>query len=329
MSHHPNSVKPAAPASRRVLVLAGPTASGKTSVSLMIAPRLKAEILSADSRQIYRFMEIGTARPTDADMKSVRHYFVDELSPDQDFNAGNFGKAGRTIIDGLFRRGKTPLIVGGSGLYIRALVDGFFEGPSADPELRKRLYRRITLPGGPEVLLKELRAVDPESASRMLPSNTRRIVRALEVYELTGVPISALQKEKIETGFSPVFVGLMWDRAQLYRRIDDRVDSMIHRGLIGEVRALRRMGYGASLNSLQTTGYQETFQYLDGVISRERMIELIKRNTRRYAKRQLTWFRQDSRIRWFPVGDEGQFPELAQRIVGHFLAGEDRSSRSS
>ena len=262
-------------------------------------------------------MDIGTAKPSLEERGNITHYFVDEYPPDQDFNASEFGNKGRLIIDDILRRSTLPLIVGGSGLYIRALVDGLFEGPPPDPELRHQLYHRLKEEGA-EKLLSELRAVDPVAAASMLPSNTRRIVRALEVHQLTGVPISELQKSKIEISFTPVFAGLQWDRAVLYDRINRRVDLMIERGLVEEVKKMLVSGYVPTLNALQTVGYKEAIDFLSGKISHERMVELIKQNSRRYAKRQLTWFRYDERIQWFAVCSDEDFEGIAIQIGEYF-----------
>lgn len=304
--------------SRRVLVLVGPTASGKTAVSLLIAPRINAEIISADSRQMYQHMDIGTAKATADERRTARHYFVDEVSPDRDSNAGEFGARGREIIEDILHRGKVPFVVGGSGLYVRGLIDGFFEGPGADELVRKQLYHRLQIEGA-EKLLEELRKVDPDAASHMGPGNKKRIVRALEIYALTGISLSELHKRKIDISFESVLVGLRWDREKLYQRINDRVDRMIADGLVKEVEWLREHGYTPLLNALQTTGYAEVFRYFHNEINYERMIELIKRNTRRYAKRQLTWFRADARIKWFDVQDEEEFPATAKAMEKYFF----------
>lgn len=304
---------------RRVPVLVGPTASGKTSVSLLLAEQLDAEIISADSRQVFRSMDIGTAKPSLRERSRVRHYFVDTLNPDQEFNAGEYGIRGRELIEELYRRGKVPLIVGGSGLYIQAIVDGFFEGVTADPDLRSKLSDRLRNEGA-RALLDELRAVDPVSASRMLPSNTRRIVRALEVYTLTGTPISELQKFRAAIPFEPVFAGLNWNRKELYARINRRVDSMIGQGLVEEVKSLRAAGGSLGVNALNTTGYKEVFSYLACELTFEQMVASIKQNTRRYAKRQLTWFRHDERIRWFDVAREEDLPDVSMQIGDYFLS---------
>ncbi len=245
-------------------------------------------------------MNIGTAKPSPRDRARVPHYFVDTLNPGEEFNAGEYGVRGRELIENLYLRGKVPLIVGGSGLYVRALVDGFFEGVPADPDLRSELSSRLRDEGG-QSLLEELREIDPASASRMLPSNTRRIIRALEVYRVTGTPISELQKSRAEIPFEPLFAGLEWNRRELYARINRRVDSMIANGLVEEVKSLVASGNPIGLNALKTTGYKEVFAHLAGELTFDEMVPLIKQNSRRYAKRQLTWFRRDERIRWFEV----------------------------
>ena len=305
--------------SSKVLVLLGPTASGKTQLSLSIATALDGEIISADSRQVYKFLDIGTAKPTVDERKRVKHYFIDELLPDQEFNAGEFGKKGRLIIDDIIKRNKIPIVVGGSGLYIKALVDGLFEGPTSDKTIRHHLFHRLKIEGS-EKLLEELRSVDPTAAEKMLPSNTRRIIRALEVYQLTGTPISELQKSRIPINFSAVFVGLNWERKQLYERINKRVDCMLKEGLIEEVKDLISKGYSQELNSLQTVGYKEVFDFIQGKIDYQQMVTLIKRNTRRFAKRQLTWFRHDARITWFDVSNESEFEKVGGKICDYFLS---------
>jgi tRNA dimethylallyltransferase len=303
---------------RKVFVLAGPTASGKSRLSLLLASLLNGEIISADSRQIYRHMDIGTAKPSPEERKRVRHYFVDELDPAEHFDAGEFGRKGREIIGQIFGNGKVPIVVGGSGLYLRALVDGFFEGPSADHGVRSGLFHRAKEEGN-ESLLRELQQVDPESASGMRPSNIRRIVRALEVHLLTGSTMTSLQKSNVPANFVPAIFALRWKRAELYRRIDARVDVMIGEGFLEEVRRLKQLGYDPSLNALQTVGYKEAFKHLAGEIAEDSMIELIKRNSRRYAKRQMTWFRTDKRIAWFDVEEENEFGQIAKAMAEQFV----------
>jgi tRNA dimethylallyltransferase len=308
----------ATPAAADVLALVGPTASGKTPISILLARTLDAEIISADSRQMYRLMDVGTAKPTAAERGGIPHYFIDDRMPDEECNAATFGARGRELIADIQSRGKVPLVVGGAGLYLRALLDGLFDGPPADDDLKEHLWARCASEGG-KTLLEELRGVDPEAAASMLPSNTKRIVRALEVYRLTGVPISRLQKQAaIEVPFRSVYVGLAWDRPALYDRINRRVLKMLDDGLLDEVKALLAQGYPRSLNALQTVGYRETFAFLDGETSAARMTELIQQNSRRYAKRQLTWFRHDPRITWFTLQREEEFPAVAARIARYY-----------
>ncbi len=310
---------------RRVLVLVGPTSSGKTPVSLLLATLLDGEIISADSRQIYRFMNIGTAKPDPAELRQTKHHFIDEVNPNEDFNAGQYGRKGQEIVTDILSRGKTPIVVGGSGLYVRALVDSLFVGAGADAEFRKELYDRLRNQGR-ESLYEELRRVDPPSAMKMLPSNTRRVIRALEVYHFTGVPISQHhQLQESKPGFQANFFGLEWDRKKLYDRIDQRVEWMMSRGLVEEVVQLRKKGYDESLNALQTVGYLEVFDYLAGKTTREEMIEQIKRNSRRYAKRQLTWFRKEKRVQWVRVEGEAEFPAVAQTIARDFVGHPNHS----
>jgi len=306
---------------RKVLAIVGPTASGKTKLSIIVAEKIGGEIISADSRQVYRYMDIGTAKPSKEERERVKHYFIDELNPDEEFNAGAFGERGREIIEDIFSRGKVPIVVGGSGLYVKSLIDGFFEGPAGDWELREILYRKAEQLGK-GVLYEELKKVDPASAEKIHPNNLKRVIRALEVYYLTGKPISQLQSEmKPEINFETVQIGLNWDRKKLYKRIEERVDMMIEQGLIDEVKRLRELGYDKNLNALQTVGYKEVFDYLDGIISYDRMIYLIKRNSRRYAKRQLTWFRQDKRIIWIDVDERTDLNELADKVIDIYKSG--------
>jgi tRNA dimethylallyltransferase len=303
----------------RVLVLVGPTASGKTAVSLEVARQLGAEILSADSRQVYRFMDIGTAKPTSEQRLGIPHHFIDERDPDQEFNAGEFGVLGRERIGQILSRGRLPLIVGGSGLYIQSLIDGFFEGPGADPEYRVVLERRLGS-GGVGELMAELERVDPESAHRIDPTKPRRIMRALELFHITGSPMTELhRRSRQESPFEPVLVGLTMERSALYARINERCARMVREGLVEEARGLESRGFPRSLNALNTVGYVEAFDFLGGGISSERMLELFRQNSRHYAKRQLTWFRRDGRIVWLDAGSSGPV-ELAGQVAKVFHA---------
>ena len=312
--------------SRRVPVIVGPTASGKTEVALRLAEILEGEILSADSRQIYRYLDVGTAKPTPSQREKVRHHFIDELTPDAEFNAGKFGEMGRRAVDQIFERGRLPIVVGGSGLYVRSLIDGLFEGPGADPEYRDALEERIRRKGLPD-LLEELRRLDPVTASRIDPTKPRRVIRALEVIHATGRSLSSHQAAaKIELNFVPVLFGLLWERKELYRRIDNRCDRMLAGGLLGEAAALKRLGYDLKLNALNTVGYKEAFAVLKGELAPAEMAGEFRKNSRRYAKRQMTWFRRDSRIRWIPMNDGKAEGEVAKGIAREFCAASARRS---
>jgi tRNA dimethylallyltransferase len=301
----------------KVLIIVGPTGSGKSLIGFAIAKKLGAEIVSADSRQIFKYLDIGTAKPSRDELSEVKHHFIDEKYPNEVYNAGEYSKDARIRIENIFKQNKIPIIVGGSGLYIHALVDGFFDGPSADGQIRSELEYRMKTEGSKK-LLEELRTIDPISASKMLPSNSRRIVRALEVFRITGEPISKLQKNIILPDFDPVFVGPNWDRKKLYQRINARVDWMIGAGLLSEVNKLIEKGYSSSMNALQTVGYQEVFEFLNGKISFDEMTDLIKKNSRHYAKRQLTWFRRDARIKWFDVRNEKELIAISDNIYKYF-----------
>jgi tRNA dimethylallyltransferase len=243
-------------------------------------------------------MDIGTAKPTAEERLRITHHFVDHVNPDEHFDAGLFGQEGRIILNSIFEKGKIPVVSGGSGLYIRSLIDGLFEGPKQDAALRSDMQKRITMEGA-ESLLAELAKADPLSAQKLLPTNVHRIMRALEVYYLTGIPISQLQKDNgIDIDFTPLFFGLNWDRKILYDRINKRTLNMIETGLIEEVKHLLALGYSKDLKSFHTVGYKEPIEYLEGKIEYEQMINLIQQYTRNYAKRQLTWFRADERITW-------------------------------
>lgn len=298
-----------------ILAIVGPTASGKTSLAIEIARRYPSEIVSADSRQVYRLLDIGTGKPTPAELSLVKHHFVGELLPDRHFNAGEFGIEGRRIIGQIVERKKLPLVVGGTGLYVRALIDGLFPGPGRETELREELEEHLETEGAGK-LLEELKKVDPKSAARMLPSNKRRIVRALEVYYATGRSISEHHdQQKPEQYFNAVLVALRWERNALYERINARVDRMLAAGFLDEVKALQALGYDDRYKSLQTVGYKEAFAFLRGEIAHARMVELMKQSTRRFAKRQLTWFRKDERIRWFDIREDSQIPLIAAEIL--------------
>lgn len=299
----------------KVIVIAGPTASGKTYLSLKIAEQLPVEIISADSRQLYKHLDIGTAKPPKENLKKIKHHLIDEFEPGEDYNVSRFEKDALKLIDEISERGNIPLIVGGSGLYIKGLVDGIFDTVDTDEDYRNELYQ-LKEKYGNEYLYNMLKKVDEQSAAKMLPQNWKRIMRALEVYHLTGRTIEEHQKEyKRDVDFDFIQYGLNWQREVLYKKIDKRVDEMIEEGLIGEVQKILSMGYDKKLNALNTVGYKEIILYIEGEITLERAVELIKRNTRRYAKRQMTWFNADKRIKWINISSIKDLNDAAEKII--------------
>ena len=286
----------------KVLVILGPTGVGKTKISLEVADKIKSEIICADSRQIYRFMDIGTAKPEPEQRKRITHHLIDVVNPDERFTAADFARAAKKIIRELIARGQSPIVTGGTGLYIRALTRGFFKGPRGNLRIRERLKKTAKQKGN-EFLHMKLSKVDPEAAQSMHPNNLLRVIRALEVYELTGTPISRLQKqgEYDKREFDFIKVGLNLDRKELYATIEKRVDQMMKQGLLDEAIRLTESGYSNKLTPLKTLGYKELFSYLEGKMSLSEAVDLIKKNTRNYAKRQLTWFKKEEGITWFDV----------------------------
>lgn len=289
-----------------LLVLLGPTAVGKTAFSVELAAALNAEIISGDSMQFYRYMDIGTAKIRPAEMLSafgrlIPHHLIDILDPDQPMSAADFQTAAAAKISEIVKRGRLPMLVGGTGLYLRALISGYKldEAAPADEELRARLrgeYQTL----GKDALHRRLQEIDPAAAARISPNDEKRLLRALEVFELSGRPISA-QGRAQEAPYNVLSVGLIRDRAELYRRIEARVDIMLQDGLLTEVERLLAMGYSAECKPMQGLGYRQMCRYIGGEIDLSAAVELIKRDTRRFAKRQLTWWRRDDKIFWYPA----------------------------
>ena len=281
---------------KTLIVVVGATGSGKTDLSLRLATHFAAPILSTDSRQVYRGLPIGTAQPTAEQLATAEHHFIASHELTDNFNCGEYEVQALMRLEKLFQKHDTVVAVGGSGLYIQALCEGMDDLPQADEELRKTLSERLKNEGI-ESLLAELQHLDPTYYEQVDRQNPSRVLRAVEVCLQTGQPYSSLRTgEKRERNFRILKVGIDWVREALYDRINRRVDMMIDEGLEAEARAVYHLRH---LNSLQTVGYREMFEYFDGTISREEAIELIKRNSRRYAKRQMTRFRRDEEIRWF------------------------------
>jgi tRNA dimethylallyltransferase len=301
-----------------LLVICGPTASGKTALALELAERWPFEVVSADSRQVYRTMDIGTAKPTPAELRRLRHHLVDVVDPEDEFSAADFVRLGHAAIADVVARGKLPVLVGGTGLYIQALTEGLLDAPGADAELRRQLLADEAA-GGAGTLHRRLAAVDPVSAARLPPRNLVRIVRALEVYQLSGRPLSDLQAEHgfADQPYRLLVLGLTAAREELYRRIDRRSEQMFAAGLIEETRALLERSVPPECKSLRTIGYREVVRLLSGDIDQATALTLVQRETRRYAKRQLTWFAKTPEIIWVDSSQEfGKIPSL----IEHFYA---------
>ncbi|MBE0642856.1 MAG: tRNA (adenosine(37)-N6)-dimethylallyltransferase MiaA [Bacteroidetes bacterium] len=298
----------------QITILTGPTASGKTAVSLALAERLGAEIISADSRQVYRGLDIGTAKPEPQELAAVPHHGIDICDPSDTYTVGRFYSDAQRWINEIHARGRGVLVVGGSGLYVRAVTDGIFDGPIADQVLRAGLEERIRR-DGLSALVDELRRLDPDTAAVIDAQNPVRVVRALEVCLLTGRPYSALRSERMPTlPYDCRMFGLRWERSELNARIDRRVDAMVDAGLVEEVRGLVEAGADPAWTSLNTVGYKEVIAYLSGLVSIEQTIEAIKRSTRQYARRQLTWFRKEGRMQWLDVNESDTPAAIAERI---------------
>ena len=284
----------------RVIAVMGPTSVGKTGLVLQLAKDLGGEIVNADSMQIYRFMDIGTAKPTLEDRAEVVHHLLDIVNPDQDFNANLYSQLARGVIDKLGEERKVAIVVGGTGLYLKALFHGLFPGGSSNQRVRERLRQQGEKDGGVE-LYERLRQIDPSTAERLHPRDLFRIIRALEVFECTGKPMSMLQMEHgfKERMFFTLKVGLRRPRSELYAGINRRVEEMMELGFITEVRELLNRGYGPQLKSMQALGYRHMVQHLIEGMKIAEAVRTMKRDTRRYAKRQMTWFRRDQEISWF------------------------------
>jgi len=281
-----------------LVVLCGPTAVGKTNAAIALAPRLNAEIVCADSRTVYRGMDIGTAKPTPVQRARVPHHLLDIAEPDQVVTLATYRDKAVQVITDLRTRRRVPLLTGGSGLYIRAVVDGLTI-PQVPPDAALRAQMESDERAHPGRLRAKLQRVDPQAAARIHPRNIRRLVRALEVYERTGQAISSLQRT--DPIGAAVQVALTMDREALYSRIDARVDEQLAAGLVAEVEQLLAQGYAPTLPAMRGLGYKEIAEYLQGRVGREEAVRRLKRNTRHFSKRQFTWFRRDSRIRWLDV----------------------------
>jgi tRNA dimethylallyltransferase len=288
----------------KLIVILGPTSVGKTKVSVDIAKKLKSEIISTDSMQIYKKMNIGTAKVTEEEKSGIKHHMIDLIDPGEEFTVYDYQNQSLKIIDRLIKEDKTPILVGGSGLYINSILyDLDFNKVSSNEEIRNKYYE-IEKTKGKEYLYDLLEKRDPEAAKKIHPNNIKRVVRALEVTEITGEKYSENSNfRKYSEKYDFIIIGLEMNRKLLYNRINARVDEMIKEGLFDEVKELYQEGYDNTYQSMQAIGYKEVIDYIERKTSKEEAVRLIKRNTRRFAKRQITWFKPDDRIRWFDISD--------------------------
>jgi len=298
---------------QKIIFLVGPTSIGKTETAVYLAKKLNAEIISCDSMQIYKGMDIITSKPRASLRKKVIHHLIDIIPPTRAYNVAKYRREALKKITEILKRGKTPLFVGGSGLYMSILIDGIFGQDPENNSIRKRLYAQAKIYGN-QYLYKRLQNIDPEAALKIHPNDAKRIIRALEVFESTGKPISYLQKHRIGLGkdYEVKIFCLNMERGKLNKRIDGRVEKMFSRGLVSEVKRLLKSRL--SKTASYAIGIKELKGYFDGLYDLEEAKRLIKRNTRLYAKRQLTWFRKDKRIKWVNIDDKEKTKKIADRI---------------
>lgn len=297
----------------KLAAIVGPTAVGKTALSIAVAQQLNAEIISCDSMQVYKGMDIGTAKASAAELQQVPHHMLDLLAPDEAFTVADYQRLVKELISDINERGKLPLLVGGTGLYYQAVVDDYPFFPNESQDIVRKKWENICWEEGIAFVYGKLQQVDPEYALKVGPNDRKRIIRAMEVWDLTGEPFTNLQRRN-ENAYELSVAGLYVDRPLLYKRIEERVDKMLQDGLVDEVVSMRRKGYGISLNAMNALGYKQVNYYLEGMLTWNDMVAEIKRETRRFAKRQLTWFNKDQRIVWVDVADSHNLELLVKKI---------------
>ncbi len=315
---------PSALPRKPIVVLLGPTAVGKSALAVQLARVLGTEVLAADSRQVYRGMDIATDKPSMQERNGIPHGLIDVVNPDEPFNAGLYRRAADREIARLHGEGKLPLIVGGTGLYIRALVGGLCEGPGADPAIRAALREEVEHLGA-EALHRRLAGLDPVAAARLHPNDRVKVMRALEVHAQTGRPLSALQAQHgfATRSYAALLIGLQRERDDLYARIEGRIEMMLARGVVEEAKQLLAWGYDRQLGSMKGLGYKQLVGYLAGEYDYEEAVRRLKRDTRHFAKRQLTWFRKEPGITWLSLAPTVEAPVLLATVmdrIGRFLA---------
>jgi len=301
----------------KLVIILGPTAVGKSEVAMKLAGVIGAEIINADSQQVYRYMNVGTGKPSRAERERIAHHLIDIVDPDQEFNVAVFRRLALEKIGEIGERGRIVIVCGGTGLYLKALTRGLFVGPEQNPEVRRDLAREIEAKGL-GALYQRLIEIDPAADSRIHPNDRQRIIRALEVYRLTGKPMSQWQQQHDfgDEPFDTLKIGLQRERAELYEIINRRCDRMIEEGLLDEVRELAAKGYSLDLRPLQSVGYRQMGLVLRGLLKIDQAVEEMKRETRHLAKRQLTWFRRDPEIRWLPPENRRQ--EIIESVQRFF-----------
>lgn len=305
-----------------VIIIVGPTASGKTSLSIELARLIDGSIVSADSMQIYKYMDIGTAKPDATEQSGIRHYMIDEVDPDENFSVAKYRELALGYISRIVAEGRHPVVAGGTGLYINSLLYNInFSETVCDEELREKLKAEANEKGN-RILYERLVAIDPEAAAKIHENDVKRVIRAIEVFTHTQMPISehARLSRLKPPPYRYIVFGLNWDRSRLYERIDERIDKMLRKGLVEEVQRLAGMGYDKGATSMQGIGYKEIFNYLKGGSSLEETVEILKLNTRHYAKRQLTWFRRIDGIQWIDIDDNTDLKETAKKIIQECIA---------
>lgn len=301
---------------RPVIVLVGPTAIGKSRVAIELAKALGTDVLTADSTQVYRGMDIGTDKPSPEERREVAHRLIDVVNPDEPFNAGEYRRLALMEIERLYREQRVPLVVGGTGLYVRALLRGLWPGPSVDWNLRRQLEGEAQ-ERGLAAMYQELADIDPTTARRVHPNDSVKVLRALEIYRQTGAPVSQAHERHgfREQPFTALLLGLTMDRDALYRRIEERVHVEIEKGLVEETRRLLSQGYARSLTSMKSLGYRQMAGFLEGEYDFEEAVRRLKRDTRHFAKRQMTWFRKEPQVEWMPVVPDESCMSITTRVL--------------
>ncbi len=295
----------------KILTIIGPTAVGKTNICIKIARKISGEIISADSRQIYKYLNIGTAKPTPEQKQMATFHLIDFVDPNKNYSCGQFTRDAEAKVEEIMGQNKVPIICGGTGLYIKALFHPLHALPESKREIKKKFQNSLKK-FGVDYLYKKLLLIDPELAKRITPKDKQRIIRGLEVYEMTGTPLSLLLKTKRKKAkYVPCYIGLNLPRRELYQSINERFTAMIKQGLVNEVKKLLRKGFDPTASAMRTIGYKEIIEYLQGYISLEETIEKAKRRTRNFAKRQLTWFNKIPSLQWYNPEE----PDIINHII--------------